>query len=94
MSRDLYHVIRQPLMTEKNQNRVDSRGQYTFQVDGGANKVEIRKAVESLFNVKVASVNTVNFKGKPKRAGWNMFRTQRYKKAIVTLAPGEKIELI
>ena len=94
MSHDLYHVIRRPLMTEKNQNRVDSRNQYTFEVALSANKVQIRTALEKLFRVKVTGVNTVAFKGKPKRAGQNLFRTQPYKKAIVTLAPGEKIELI
>jgi large subunit ribosomal protein L23 len=94
MSRDIYHVIRHPLMTEKNQNRVDSQNQYTFEVDRSANKVEVKKAVEELFSVKVKSVSTVNVKGKPKRAGINLFRTQAYKKAIVTLAEGHKIELI
>lgn len=94
MSLDVYRVIRRPLVTEKNMARMESRRQYTFEVDTQATKVDIRCAVERLFGVKVADVGTMRFKGKPKRHGWNQFQTQPYKKAVVTLQEGEKIDLI
>lgn len=93
MKRSRYQVIRRPLVTEKNTHRIDTRNQYTFEVDPAANKVEIRQAIESLFDVKVASVNTVNVMGKRKRHGWNWHVTGGMKKAIVTLKEG-KIEII
>lgn len=94
MSHDVYGIIRKPLVTEKNMHRVETRNEYTFDVTPGCNKVEIRTAIEALFKVKVASVRTVNIKGKRKRHGANYHFTQNKKKAIVTLKEGSKIELI
>ena len=94
MSRDHYQIIRRPLVTEKNMHRVETRGQYTFEVDPTANKVEIRMAIEALFGVKVKSVNTINVSGKRKRMGFNWHVGGSCKKAVVTLHEGEKIDIV
>lgn len=86
-------IIRRPLVTEKVTRLQESLNQYAFEVDPRANKIEIRAAVESRFKVKVAKVRTSNFKGKVKRLGRFTGRRANWKKAIVTLAEGEKIEL-
>jgi large subunit ribosomal protein L23 len=84
-------VIIKPVLTEKSYRALEE-GKYTFEVHPKANKVEIAKAVEKVFNVRVKSVNTVNVKSKPRRLGWYQGRTRVWKKAIVTLEPGQKIE--
>lgn len=91
--RDPYEIIERPLVTEKSMAGAD-RGKYAFRVSKGANKIEIAKAVEQVFNVKVNSVNTMMVKGKKKRLGRHPEgRTADWKKAIVTLKPGYKIEM-
>lgn len=85
-----HDIIVRPIITEKT-SRLMEIGQYTFEVLKDANKIEIRKAVEEVFNVKVAKVNTIQISSKPKRMGAFMGRTRTWKKAVVTLAPGEKI---
>ncbi|NIA18845.1 MAG: 50S ribosomal protein L23, partial [Xanthomonadaceae bacterium] len=70
----------------------ESYNQYAFAVDRQANKVEIKKAVETLFNVKVQGVRTLSVKGKEKRVGRNVGKRPDWKKAIVTLMPEQKIE--
>ena len=88
--RDPYRIVQTVLVTEKGTELADELKQYSFRVAKDANKIEIKSAVEALFDVKVASVNTLNRKGKRKR-----MRTTRYgkrpdwKKAIVTLSEGE-----
>ncbi|MCB9831878.1 MAG: 50S ribosomal protein L23 [Planctomycetes bacterium] len=94
MRLDHSQIIRRPLVTERNMHRAEVRNQYTFEVVGTANKVEIRKAIESLFNVRVQSVNTTNVKGKVKRRGWHVYTTGKMKKAVVTLHPEDKIDLL
>lgn len=89
-----YRVVRRPLVTEKNMHRAEVRGEYTFLVDARANKVEIRNAVESLFNVKVVRVNTLTKKGTERRFGWHWSKGANEKKAIVKLAEGYKIDLL
>ncbi len=84
-------VIIRPVLTEKSYRALEE-GKYTFEVHPKANKIEIAKAVEKVFNVRVKSVNTVNVKSKPRRLGWHQGRTRVWKKAIVTLEPGQKIE--
>ncbi len=84
-------VIIRPVLTEKSYRALEE-GKYTFEVHPKANKIEIAKAVEKVFNVRVKSVNTVNVKSKPRRLGWHQGRTRIWKKAIVTLEPGQKIE--
>lgn len=86
-----HDVILRPVITEKS-SRLMENNQYTFEVHRDANKIQIRKAVEEIFKVKVLRVNTINVKSKPKRLGAFLGRSRSWKKAIVTLAPGERIE--
>ena len=88
---DARDIIIRPLITEKS-NDLMSENKYTFKVSPNANKIEIKKAVEKIFKVKVLSVNTVNVLGKVKRMGKTSGKRSDYKKAIVKLAPGESIE--
>ena len=86
-----YDIIKRPIITEKSSGLVDKL-QYTFEVAVDANKVEIKKAIEKAFDVKVEKVNTLNTKSKKKRVGRYTGKTKTYKKAIVTLASGQSIE--
>jgi large subunit ribosomal protein L23 len=85
-------IIVHPLMTEKVSNLQETEGKVAFMVDRNANKIEIRKAVEDKFNVKVRKVATINMKGKVKRLGRFEGRRSHWKKAIVTLKEGFKID--
>jgi large subunit ribosomal protein L23 len=85
-------VIRRPLLTEKS-TRGTELGKYTFEVASGANKLAIRDAVQRLFNVRVKKVNTITIPGRQRRRGQHYVQITGYKKAIVTLAPGQKIDL-
>ncbi|GIV97521.1 MAG: 50S ribosomal protein L23 [Herpetosiphonaceae bacterium] len=91
-----YEIIIRPVITEKNTNLMEL-GKYTFEVAPGANKPMIKRAVEELFDVHVLDVNTMNVRGKRKvrrtRRGIIEGTTRSWKKAIVTLAPGERIEI-
>lgn len=84
-------LVRQAWITERAGNLVRDR-KYIFIVEQNANKSEVKKAVESSYGVKVNNVHIINMKGKSKRLGRNLGRTSDYKKAIVTLKEGEKIE--
>ena len=84
-------ILVRPLITEKTRMFMQA-GKYAFVVAKTANKIEIAKAVETVFNVKVLAVNTVNVMGKTKRMGRHEGKRPDYKKAIVKLAPGERIE--
>ncbi len=89
----IYHdIIRRPVITEKTSIQKEVSNQFTFEVDRTANRVEIKKAVEGIFNVKVAGVRTMQVKGKTKRRGWIVGKRRDWKKAIVTLMPGERID--
>jgi large subunit ribosomal protein L23 len=90
---DPHQIIIRPVISEKSYNLIESDGQYTFQVDRRANKNQIKRAVENAFDVSVAKVNTVNVKSKPKRQGLTRGRTATWKKAVVKLVEGERIEL-
>jgi len=92
--RDPRQVILRPIMTEKSMRQKEEHNTVAFRVRPDANKVEIRSAVETVFNVKVASVRTASFEGKLKRMGRHQGRRRDWKKAIVTLQPGHKIELV
>ncbi len=85
-------VLRRPVITEKFTALQDQR-KYAFEVHRKANKKQIREAVEVAFRVGVSSVNVMNVKGKTKRAGLRVFQTRPWKKAVVTLKPGERIEV-
>lgn len=82
-------IILKPVITEKSMDELQA-GKYTFKVATDANKAEIKKAVEALFNVKVAKVNTMNCNGKEKRVGRFVGKTSDWKKAIVTLTEDSK----
>lgn len=89
----VYDVIRRPVMTERNTDLMQE-GRYTFEVAPNANKIQIKEAVEKAFNVNVLAVNTLNVRAKQRRQrtrihGWR----PGWKKAIVTLAPGQRIEV-
>ena len=91
---DPHRIIIRPLVTEKNMHRAEVRNEYTFQVHQAANKIQVRQAVESLFNVKVEDVRTSVKKGKARRVGWSTVRNANVKKARVKLAEGYKIDLL
>ena len=91
---NLYEVIRRPLVTEKGVLKKDTERTLCFEVNSGANKTQVKSAVEKLFKVKVAKVHTVNVKGKQKRVRASWGRTADWKKAIVTLKEGSKIDLM
>jgi len=85
-------IIRRPLVTEKSTDQKDSSNQYAFEVDRKANKVEIQSAVELLFKVRVVRVRTSNVLGKVKRLGRKYGKRPDWKKAIVTLREGDRID--
>ncbi len=85
-------IIKAPVITEKSQMQ-KANGQYVFKVDPKANKTEIKLAIEKIFNVKVVKISTLNEKTKKRRVGRYTGLTNRSKKAIVTLAEGQTIEL-
>lgn len=85
-------MIKEPHVAEKVNMQKELFNQLTFKVDRRANKVEIKKAVERLFKTKVLDVKTLNIKGKKRRVGRNIGKRPDWKKAIVRLAPGEKVE--
>ena len=88
----LYEIIRRPLVTEKNA-QLQMEGKYAFEVDKRANKMQIKEAVETAFKVTVLGINVMIMPGKSKRMGRGISITPRWKKAIVTLKPGDKIDL-
>jgi large subunit ribosomal protein L23 len=91
--RNINEVIVRPVVTEKSHAQLDKLGAYTFVVAKEANKIEIAQAVEKQFNVKVRDVRTMRYAGKVKRMGKYAGRKASWKKAVVTLAPGDSIEL-
>jgi large subunit ribosomal protein L23 len=88
-----YEIVKKAILTEKSTVAKDEANKYVFEVDPRANKIEIGQAIEKLFKVKVLDVNVMNFQGKSKRTGRILGRRKSWKKAVVTLAPGSRIEL-
>lgn len=86
-----HQLIKGPIITEKSHGLKEMGNKVTLEVDVKANKIEIRKALEELFKVKILSVNTIRMKGKKKRLGRSEGVRPNWKKAVVTLAPGEKL---
>jgi large subunit ribosomal protein L23 len=86
-----HDIIIRPIITEKSSALVENN-KYTFEVHRSANKIQIRKAIEQIFKVKVLSVNTMNVSAKPKRMGAFIGKTRSWKKAIVALPEGQRIE--
>jgi large subunit ribosomal protein L23 len=89
---DARTTIIRPVVSEKSYALI-GEGKYTFRVDDRAHKTQIAHAVEEIFDVKVAAVRTAKVRAKPKRRGVHQGKTRAWKKAIVQLAPGERIEL-
>lgn len=87
----LYEVLRRPLITEK-YTALQVEGKYAFEVAAGANKPLIKQAVEKAFKVEVTGVNVMTVAGKKRRLGRRILPARPWKKAVVTLKPGDKIE--
>jgi large subunit ribosomal protein L23 len=85
-------IVRRPLITERASQLQEEANRYVFEVRGDANKIEIRRAVEEIFEVTVTKVNTVSVRGKVKRMGRFQGRRASWKKAIVSVAQGQSIE--
>ena len=86
-------IIIRPIITEKSMKIMDAENKITFEVAKGANKTEIRQAIEEIFNVKVVKVNVMNCLPKTKRMGRYVGKTNHVRKAIVTIAEGQEIKL-
>ncbi|HEY4584528.1 MAG TPA: 50S ribosomal protein L23 [Acidimicrobiia bacterium] len=91
--KDLRDVILAPVVSEKSYDLIEHNNTYTFMVDTRSNKGEIKSAVEQIFGVRVLRVNTMNRKGKLKRQGWKLGRRKDTKRALVTLAAGNSIDV-
>jgi large subunit ribosomal protein L23 len=89
---DAHTTIIRPVVSEKSYALI-GEGKYTFRVDDRAHKTQIAQAVEEIFSVKVDAVRTAKVRSKPKRRGLHAGKTRAWKKAVVQLAPGERIEL-
>ena len=89
-------IILQPVVTEKSMEQAEKMRKYHFKVHSSANKIQVRQAVEALFDVRVTEVNTLNVLGKSRRRSYRYRtgKTAHWKKAIVTLAPGNTIDIV
>ena len=87
-----YEIIKRPLITEKTNIQKEIANQLTFEVDRRANRIEIKQAIEAAFKVRVAKIQTTQVRGKAKRRGRFVGKRRDWKKAIVTLMPGERID--
>ncbi len=87
-----YEIIKAPIITEQSMKLIEGQNKYTFKVDKRANKVEIKKAIETIFGVDVLKINTVNVLPKAKKVGKYEGFKPAYKKAVVQLPEGQKIE--
>ena len=92
MKKNEHNIVLSPIVSEKSTTLSDKQNKYVFKVSPRANKIEIRKAIEKIFNVNVTSVNTMNFRGKRKRVRMTEGMTSAWKKAVVTLKKGQKID--
>lgn len=92
IQKDPREVIIKPIVSEKSYNLIDN-GKYTFEVDPRSNKTEIKQAIEVIFGVKVASVNTLNRVGKTRRTKFGLGKRKDTKRAIVSLAEGHRIDI-
>ena len=92
--KNICDVVKKPCLTEKGMGLQEKNNQVVVKVDPRANKLEIKEAVETLFNVKVEKVRTANMHGKEKRVGKYAGRRSDWKKAIVSLAEGHKIDFL
>jgi large subunit ribosomal protein L23 len=90
---DYYQIIKKPLHSEKSVEDRESANSYHFRVDKKANKIQIKEAVEKLFDVKILSVKTMNRSGKKRKYKNKIYKTSSWKKAVVTLKDGDRIDL-
>ncbi len=93
MRHGIYHVIHRPVISEKSTALAEVGNRYVFEVEPAASKTEIRHAIETLFKVHVSRVRTLVVPGKTKQAGKKLVKRPSWKKAIVTIRAGEKIEV-
>ena len=93
MSDSIYNVIKRPVNTEKTRDAHEGSNQYVFEVVPGANKIEIRQAVEEIFGVRVTAVRTITVRGKTRRFRRGMGKKPNWKKAMVTVAEGQTIDI-
>lgn len=93
MKLHVYDVVLEPVITEKMAAQEEKQNKYAFRVHADANKKQIKSSIEKMFNVHVTSVNTMNKQGKWRRVRFQPGRTASWKKAIVTLKAGEKIDI-
>jgi large subunit ribosomal protein L23 len=91
--KDVHDIILAPVVSEKSYELIEDLNAYTFEVDPRSNRSEIRDAIEAIFEVKVLKVNTMNRKGKRKRQGYKVGKRKDIKRAVVTLAEGDSIDL-
>jgi large subunit ribosomal protein L23 len=87
-----YDIIKRPLITEKTSIQKEDYNQISFEVDRKANRVEIKRAIENIFKVNVDTVRTMQVKGKTKQRGRVVGKRRNWKKAVVKLMPGERID--
>jgi large subunit ribosomal protein L23 len=87
-----YDMIIRPVVTEKTTEQKERDNQITFEVNPKTNRIEVKRAIENIFNVKVETVRTMNIKGKVKRRGRVIGKRKNWKKAIVTLMPDQRID--
>ena len=92
--KNLYDIIKKPCLTEKRMTLQEVHNQIVLKVNPCSNKIEIKEAMEKLFNVKVKKVRTANMTGKSKRVGKHIGHTSNWKKAVITLAEGEKLDFL
>ncbi len=90
---DLHTVLRRPILTEKSTRSIEQGNAYVFEVAISANKLQVKQAIEALFDVKVRKVNVRRRRGKLKRTGRSLGYTKARKEAIVTLRPGDKLDV-
>ena len=88
----LFEVIKRPLVTEKN-TTLQGQGKYSFEVDSDANKMQVKQAVEKAFKVTVVAVNVMTVRGRERRVGRRKVLAGTWKKAVVSLKPGDKIQI-
>jgi len=92
MNEKSYQVLKRPLITEKSNLEKEQYNKISFEVSRRANKIEIKQAVEQIFKVDVLDVTTISMKGKVKRVGRHFTRRPDWKKAMVTIKPGQRVE--
>ncbi len=94
LMKDEYSIVNYPILSEKGTRLSQSENKYVFKVRREANKVEVKRAIEKLYKVRVKDVNTIKVKGKSKRMGFSMGKRPDWKKAVVTLEEGETLSFV